>query len=57
MLKQKNIPAICLNVGPMLNGYNELELIGSGAVVWKGREMYAAGELDKDQLLDYISKG
>ena len=25
-----NIPAICLNVGPMLNGYNKEELVGSG---------------------------
>lgn len=41
----------------MLNGYKEGDLIGSGAVVWKAREMYAAGDLDKDQLLDYISKG
>lgn len=53
----KNIPAICLNVGPMLNGYLEHQLAGSGMVLWRGRELYATGEVDKEGLIDYISRG
>jgi dihydroxy-acid dehydratase len=41
-----NIPAIALSVGPMLNGWFRGERTGSGAIVWKAREMMAAGELD-----------
>ncbi|PLB51152.1 putative dihydroxy acid dehydratase [Aspergillus steynii IBT 23096] len=52
-----NIPAICLNVGPMLNGYVKNELAGSGMVVWKGREMYAAGEINREEFIDYVSRG
>ncbi|KAJ9295195.1 hypothetical protein DTO271G3_6365 [Paecilomyces variotii] len=52
-----NIPAICLNVGPMLNGYNKNELVGSGSIVWKARELYAAGEIDKEEFMDLVSRG
>ncbi|KAJ5946074.1 Dihydroxy-acid/6-phosphogluconate dehydratase [Penicillium verhagenii] len=52
-----NIPAICLNVGPMLNGYSEGALAGAGSVLWKGREMYATGEIDDGEFMDYISRG
>ncbi|KAI9930396.1 hypothetical protein MW887_011149 [Aspergillus wentii] len=52
-----NIPAICLNVGPMLNGYVKTQLAGSGSVVWKGREMYAAGEINKDEFMEYVASG
>ncbi|KAJ5102109.1 hypothetical protein NUU61_004331 [Penicillium alfredii] len=52
-----NIPAICLNVGPMLNGYVKNDLAGSGMVVWKGREMYAAGEINREEFIDYVSRG
>ncbi|KAL3495729.1 dihydroxy-acid/6-phosphogluconate dehydratase [Aspergillus germanicus] len=52
-----NIPAICMNVGPMINGYLKNELAGSGMVVWTGREMYAAGEINEEGLVDYISRG
>ena len=41
-----NIPAIALSVGPMLNGWFEGELAGSGTVIWKARERLAAGEID-----------
>lgn len=46
-----------MNVGPMLNGYVGNQLAGSGMVVWKGREMHAAGEINQEQFVDYISKG
>ncbi len=41
-----NIPAIALSVGPMLNGWYKGERTGSGTIVWKAREMLAAGEID-----------
>ncbi|THD78533.1 MAG: dihydroxy-acid dehydratase [Phenylobacterium sp.] len=41
-----NIPAIALSVGPMLNGWHEGQRTGSGTIVWKAREMMAAGKLD-----------
>ncbi|MGL4811066.1 MAG: IlvD/Edd family dehydratase [Beijerinckiaceae bacterium] len=41
-----NIPAIALSGGPMLNGDFRGERTGSGTIVWKAREMMAAGKLD-----------
>ncbi|KQI67515.1 dihydroxy-acid dehydratase [Loktanella sp. 3ANDIMAR09] len=47
-----NIPAIALSVGPMLNGWHEGERAGSGTVIWKAREMLAAGEINDDEFMD-----
>ncbi|MDO6584735.1 IlvD/Edd family dehydratase [Salipiger sp. 1_MG-2023] len=47
-----NIPAIAFSVGPMLNGWHKGERAGSGSVIWKAREKYAAGEIDGNQFLD-----
>jgi dihydroxyacid dehydratase/phosphogluconate dehydratase len=55
--RSQNIPAICLNVGPMINGYVKDDLVGSGMIVWKGRELYAAGEINREELFDLVSKG
>ncbi|WP_184473718.1 IlvD/Edd family dehydratase [Rhizorhapis suberifaciens] len=41
-----NIPAIALSVGPMLNGWFKGERTGSGTIIWKARELLAAGEID-----------
>ncbi len=41
-----NLPAIALSVGPMLNGWFKGERTGSGTIIWKARQMMAAGELD-----------
>ena len=41
-----DIPAIALSVGPMLNGWHKGERTGSGTIIWKAREMLAAGEID-----------
>ncbi|MDE4912536.1 dihydroxy-acid dehydratase family protein [Methylobacterium sp. 092160098-2] len=49
-----NIPAISLNVGPMLNGYFHKELTGSGTIVWKARERHAAGDIDFQQFMDIV---
>jgi dihydroxy-acid dehydratase len=41
-----DIPAIALSVGPMLNGWHKGQRCGSGTIIWKAREMLAAGEID-----------
>jgi dihydroxy-acid dehydratase len=50
-----NIPAIALSVGPMLNGWYKGERTGSGTIVWKGRQMLAAGELDADGFIKLVA--
>ena len=50
-----NIPAIALSVGPMLNGWYRGERTGSGTIVWKAREMHAAGEIDYDEFIDLVA--
>lgn len=50
-----NIPAIALSVGPMLNGWYKGERTGSGTIVWKARQMMAAGELDYDGFMDLVA--
>lgn len=50
-----NIPAIALSVGPMLNGWHRGERTGSGTVVWKAREMLAAGELDYEGFIELVA--
>ncbi|WP_421928700.1 IlvD/Edd family dehydratase [Neoaquamicrobium sediminum] len=50
-----NIPAIALSVGPMLNGWHRGERTGSGTIVWKAREMLAAGEIDYSGFMDLIA--
>ena len=47
-----NIPAIALSVGPMLNGWWNGERAGSGTVIWKARELMAAGKIDGDAFMD-----
>ena len=50
-----NIPAIALSVGPMLNGWFKGERTGSGTIVWKAREMLAAGEIDYKGFIDLVA--
>src|SRR6201989_679917 len=47
-----NIPAIALSVGPMLNGWHKGERTGSGTIVWKARQMLAAGEIDQKGFME-----
>ena len=47
-----DIPAIVLSGGPMLDGYFEGELVGSGTVIWKSRRRLAAGEISEEQFFD-----
>jgi len=50
-----NLPAIVLSGGPMLNGWFKGERTGSGTIVWKAREMLAAGEIDYDGFLELVA--
>ncbi len=50
-----NLPAIALSVGPMLNGWHDGRRTGSGTVVWKARELYAAGEIDDAGFIDLVA--
>ncbi|KPA20564.1 L-arabonate dehydratase [Shimia sp. SK013] len=50
-----NIPAIALSVGPMLNGWFRGERTGSGTIVWKARELHAAGEIDDEGFMDVVA--
>ncbi|MEM6888619.1 MAG: IlvD/Edd family dehydratase [Pseudomonadota bacterium] len=50
-----NIPAIALSVGPMLNGWFRGERTGSGTIVWKAREMLAAGEIDDEGFMELVA--
>jgi dihydroxy-acid dehydratase len=50
-----DIPAIALSVGPMLNGWHKGERVGSGTIIWKAREMMAAGEIDYEQFIDLVA--
>ncbi|NRB19468.1 MAG: dihydroxy-acid dehydratase, partial [Rhodobacteraceae bacterium] len=50
-----NIPAIALSVGPMLNGWFRGERTGSGTIVWKARELLAAGDIDDDGFLELVA--
>lgn len=50
-----NIPAIALSVGPMLNGWFKGERTGSGTIIWKAREMLAAGEIDYKGFIELVA--
>ncbi|MEO6092843.1 MAG: IlvD/Edd family dehydratase [Novosphingobium sp.] len=50
-----NLPAIALSVGPMLNGWHKGERTGSGTIVWKARELLAAGEIDADGFIRLVA--
>jgi xylonate dehydratase len=47
-----DIPAIVLSGGPMLDGYFEGELVGSGTAIWKSRRRLAAGEIDEEEFFE-----
>ena len=46
-----DIPAITLSGGPMLDGWHNGELVGSGTVIWRARRLLAAGEIDEEEFL------
>ena len=50
-----NIPAIALSVGPMLNGWYKGQRTGSGTIVWRARELLAAGEIDERGFIELVA--
>ncbi|MDE2449303.1 MAG: dihydroxy-acid dehydratase, partial [Gammaproteobacteria bacterium] len=50
-----NIPAIALSVGPMLNGWYKGQRTGSGTILWKARELLAAGQIDYPGFMDLVT--
>jgi dihydroxy-acid dehydratase len=46
-----DIPAITLNGGPMLDGWHEGELVGSGTVIWRSRRLLGAGKIDEEEFI------
>lgn len=47
-----DIPAIILSGGPMLDGWHDNKLVGSGSIIWQSRKRLAAGEIDNDEFLN-----
>src|ERR671917_2161901 len=47
-----DIPAIVLSGGPMIDGWFEGELVGSGVAIWKSRRRLAAGEIDEEEFYE-----
>ncbi|WP_339641875.1 IlvD/Edd family dehydratase [uncultured Pelagibacterium sp.] len=50
-----DIPAIALSVGPMLNGWFKGERTGSGTIIWKARQMMAAGEIGYEEFIELVA--
>src|SRR3954468_18285803 len=46
-----DIPAITLNGGPMLDGWHDGELVGSGTVIWRSRRLLGAGKIDEEEFI------
>ena len=46
-----DIPAIVLSGGPMLDGWHEGKLAGSGMAIWQSRRRLGAGEIDEAEFL------
>jgi len=47
-----DIPAIVLSGGPMLDGWYDGELAGSGTAIWRARRKLAAGTLDEQGFVE-----
>jgi dihydroxy-acid dehydratase len=50
-----NIPAIALSVGPMLNGWFKGQRTGSGTIIWRARELLAAGTIDYQGFIKLVA--
>ncbi|MDN5844457.1 MAG: dihydroxy-acid dehydratase, partial [Alcaligenaceae bacterium] len=46
-----NIPAIVLSGGPMLDGWWDGKLAGSGTVIWEARRRLSAGDIDYNDFM------
>src|ERR1700677_3265109 len=52
-----NLPAIVLSGGPMLDGYVNGKLAGTGLILWESRRQLAEGEITGEQLIDRVLEG
>ena len=50
-----NLPAIVQSGGPMLDGWHNGELAGSGTMIWEGRKQMAEGKITFEELLDQVA--
>jgi dihydroxy-acid dehydratase len=50
-----NIPAILLSGGPMLDGWYNGRLAGSGTIVWEARKMLSEEKIDYAQFIDMVA--
>jgi dihydroxy-acid dehydratase len=50
-----DLPAIVLNGGPMLDGWHNGKLAGSGTAVWDGRVELAAGRIDYEEFIEIVT--
>ncbi len=50
-----NIPAIVLSGGPMLDGWYNGRLAGSGTIVWEARKLLAEGLIDYAEFIDMVA--
>src|SRR6266850_6564455 len=49
-----NLPAIVLSGGPMLDGYYNGQLAGSGMALWEARRLHAEGKIDYPELIEIV---
>ena len=52
-----NLPAIVLSGGPMLDGYVNGKLAGTGLVLWEARRQYAEGKITAEQIVSSVIDG
>jgi dihydroxy-acid dehydratase len=52
-----NLPAIVLSAGPMLDGYVNGKLAGTGLVLWEARRQLSEGQITGEQLVDQVIAG
>jgi dihydroxy-acid dehydratase len=50
-----DIPAITLNGGPMLDGWWDGKLVGSGTIVWESRRLMAEGKIDYEEFMSRVT--
>lgn len=46
-----------MNVGPMLNGHDGGQTVGSGMVAWKADELFATGKISFEEMVHVVSLG
>ncbi|MEO0386208.1 MAG: IlvD/Edd family dehydratase [Pseudomonadota bacterium] len=49
-----DLPAIALNGGPMLDGWWQGKLAGSGTIVWESRRLLAEGAIDYEEFMSRV---